>query len=374
MAPAPVFTGLYFDGKSARRRPCLLTIQDDGLLIAFTDELGPADTFWHREGIHPAEFNDANYTKLQFGPYPREVVEVEGREFYDALRAAYPGSHFTVPTHAFLSRFGWSGVFVGALVALAILGSAYVWIIPNVAEGLAAQLPRRVEHELGARMTADRLMGGLDAERTVALQGFVRHLKLDPEVPIDARVIRSDVMNAYASVGGHLRFHTALLDSITRPEQLAGLIAHEFAHAEERHSLRAIYRGAANYVVLGALFGDASGLSGLLLQQAEQMGSLAYSREQEATADATAHRILAERGLDAEGMAELFELLKREGGADGVPEWLSTHPDLDARIAAAREPHSAPAARVSVDADSLRHYFALLRKPTPQPADSSSAK
>jgi Zn-dependent protease with chaperone function len=368
-----VFTGHYYDGKSAKSRPCLITLEADGLLIAFKDDLGPADTFWHRDGIHPAEFNDTKHTKLQFGPYPRETVEVDGRAFFDALDASYPSAPFTVPVHGFLSRFGWRGLVSGVAVAIAIMASAYLWVIPNFADSLAQQMPRAAEHKLGAQLAQTELFGKVDATRTAALEGFVRHLKLDESVPLKARVIDSDVLNAYASMGGYLSFHSALLDSLTRPEQLAGLVAHEFAHVKHRHSLRALYRASANYIVLGALFGDASGMSGIILQQAESVGSLAFNRDQEAEADATAHAILDERGLDRKGMAELFEVLKRESAGAAIPEWLSTHPDLDARIAAASQPTLVPVrSSVSVNADSLRFYFnRILLKSDPK---SSSAE
>ncbi len=371
MTANQVFEGSYFDGRTAKSRPCLITLKAEGLLIVFTDDLGPADTFWHLEGVHPAEFNDAQYSKLQFGPYPREVVEVSGRAFYDALRAAYPGTSFTLPSHAVLSRFGWRGLFMGVVVAVAMLGSAYVWLIPFVADQLAQQLPRTVEHQLGAQLAERSPFGETDAERSADLEGFIRHMRLDPEVVIKARVVRSSMKNAFASIGGHLFFHTALTDSLTRPEQLAGLVAHEYAHVKHRHSLRGLYRASANYIVLGALFGDASGLSGVLLQQAEGLGSLAFNRDQEKQADVTAHLLLAERRLDREGMAELFEVLKREHGSSSVPEWLSTHPDLDARIAAARAPGPRPERVVSVKADSLRYYFERLRAPAV--ADSAKA-
>jgi beta-barrel assembly-enhancing protease len=370
-----VFNGHYYDGKSAKSRPCLITLEADGLLIAFSDDLGPADTFWHREGIHPAEFNDSKHSKLQFGPYPRETVEVDGRGFFDALEANYPSAPFTVPVHGFLTRFGWRGLVSGVAIAVAIMASAYLWVIPVFADNLAQQMPRAAEHKLGAQLAQSELFGRVDVTRTAALEGFVRNLKLDENVPLKARVIDSPVLNAYASMGGYLSFHSALVDSLTRLEQLAGLVAHEFAHVQHRHSLRGMYRASANYIVLGALFGDASGMSGIILQQAESVGSLAFNRDQEAEADATARAILDERGLDRKGMAELFEVLKRESGGANIPEWLSTHPDLDARIAAAQQPTRVPVRTgVTVNEDSLRYYFDRLKLKPATTADSSSGE
>ena len=363
-----IFEGQYYDGRTARRRPCLITLKAEGLLIAFTDDLGPADTFWHLEGIHPAEFNDAAYSKLQFGPYPREGVEVSGRAFYDALRRAYPQSALTRPSHAVLSRFGWRGIAVGVAVSLALLVSAYVWFIPALADQLARQLPRVVEHRLGGQLVSRMPLGDTDPARTADLRGFIRHLRLDPAVPIEARAVKGTVVNAFATLGGYLHFYQGLLDSLNHPDQLAGLVAHEYAHAEHRHVLRRTYQTSANYIVIGALFGDASGTSALVLQAAEGLGELAFSRDDEAEADATARRILTERGLPTEGMAQLFELLKRDPVSSAVPEWLSTHPDLDARIAAAREASPAAAPSVAVNADSLRYYFDRLKAHTPPPA------
>jgi predicted Zn-dependent protease len=70
----------------------------------------------------------------------------------------------------------------------------------------------------------------------------------------------------------------------------------------------------------------------------------AYSREDEAEADRGAVSLLAQAGLDGDGLAAFFRRLAAKPSA--MPEWLNTHPDSLARaqaVEAARTKPGAPA-------------------------------
>ncbi|HXG49330.1 MAG TPA: M48 family metalloprotease, partial [Methylomirabilota bacterium] len=51
-------------------------------------------------------------------------------------------------------------------------------------------------------------------------------------------IAQAKELNAFAIPGGHVVVHTGLLDAVARPEELAGVLAHEIAHVTLRHSLR----------------------------------------------------------------------------------------------------------------------------------------
>jgi predicted Zn-dependent protease len=65
---------------------------------------------------------------------------------------------------------------------------------------------------------------------------------------------------------------------------------------------------------------------------------LAYSRNHEQEADRVGMEILADSGMDPRGMPEMFEIMMRQNRLQGnrVPEYLSTHPLTQSRVADTR--------------------------------------
>jgi predicted Zn-dependent protease len=109
------------------------------------------------------------------------------------------------------------------------------------------------------------------------------------------------------------------------------------AHVTLRHGLERITGSIGVMLGLELLLGDASGLVGLGRDVLEVGAINAYSREQEDAADMEGVRMLNQAGIDAEGLASFFELMKKEHGE--IPDamtWLSTHPRSSERSAAVR--------------------------------------
>ncbi|UCE88515.1 MAG: M48 family metallopeptidase, partial [Pseudomonadota bacterium] len=115
---------------------------------------------------------------------------------------------------------------------------------------------------------------------------------------------------------------------------LAMVMAHEIAHVKHRHPIRSLGRG----VVVGlsvALVSESLG-SALLDQvigEAGYLTALKYSRDHENEADATALAALESLYGHVDGADDLFEVLQREASADQPPEFFSTHPQTEVRIA-----------------------------------------
>ncbi|MDR0661635.1 MAG: M48 family metalloprotease [Prevotellaceae bacterium] len=57
-----------------------------------------------------------------------------------------------------------------------------------------------------------------------------------------------DVQNAFACPGGKLYVYTGLIKYIDNEAQLAGVMAHEIAHAAARHSSRQIFQNGSRLV------------------------------------------------------------------------------------------------------------------------------
>ncbi len=141
--------------------------------------------------------------------------------------------------------------------------------------------------------------------------------------------------NAYALPGGKVGVNTGIFTAAKNQDQLAAVIGHEIGHVVERHHDERITRqmGAAGAVqLLGALAGDYGQLAtqgGGLLAQTGFL--LPGSRAQESEADVVGQRMMAQAGFDPRAAVALWRNMIAAGGSR-PPQWLSTHPDPQARI------------------------------------------
>ena len=174
-----------------------------------------------------------------------------------------------------------------------------------------------------------------------AVEGIVERLRqhmgegvtLDPaDIDWQVRVIVNEVPNAYALPGGFITVHSALIESATSADMLAGVMAHEMAHVTERHGLLAVANKVGMVAGFGILFGDLGGLTGAAGEVLGAAASSNYSRGLESEADRIGTRTMVRAGLDAKELGKFFQLLKDQTG-DIPPAfaWMATHPGHDTR-------------------------------------------
>ena len=65
-----------------------------------------------------------------------------------------------------------------------------------------------------------------------------------------------DVLNAFAIPGGYIYLYTGLLLYLDSEAALAGVIAHEIAHVEERHSTQRLTKYYGISILLGIALGE----------------------------------------------------------------------------------------------------------------------
>lgn len=161
-------------------------------------------------------------------------------------------------------------------------------------------------------------------------------------------IIRNDEeLNAFATPGGYVYVYTGLLKYLDSEDHLAGVLGHEIAHADRRHTVRAIQRELGVQLLLDVALGQNQGA---VVQVVRALGNLQYSRSNEEEADQYSVRYLgnSQSPYKCDGAAGFFEKLQSEDGAGGPPEFLSTHPSPGNRIeaiqaeAAARSCDTAP--------------------------------
>lgn len=137
-------------------------------------------------------------------------------------------------------------------------------------------------------------------------------------------VIKDNDLNAFALPGGKIFINSGAILKANTEAELAGLLAHEMAHAVLSHGFRLMTQGTAT-ANLTRLLPAGGYVTGLLVTR--------YSREMEREADILGTRILARAGYAADGLLNLMHTLKKEYRNQEPPlPWFSTHPPTDERI------------------------------------------
>jgi beta-barrel assembly-enhancing protease len=153
--------------------------------------------------------------------------------------------------------------------------------------------------------------------------------------PWEVKIINSDVLNAFAAPGGYLYFYTGLIHYLDNEAQFAGVVAHEIAHSDRRHSTQMLTKHYTFSVLISILLGDnPTLLAEIAANLALGLGQLSYSRSNEYEADDYAVQYMYETDYHARELAGFFEKLDESTQAGRPPEFLSTHPSPENRIEA----------------------------------------
>jgi beta-barrel assembly-enhancing protease len=147
-------------------------------------------------------------------------------------------------------------------------------------------------------------------------------------------VIQNDtVLNAFATPGGYIYIYTGLIKYLDHADDLAGVLGHEMAHSDERHSVRNLQKMYGLDLMLSIALGQNPGaLEQVAGQIAGTLAGLKFSREFETEADENSVRYLSHTQYACNGAALFFIKLNENSDGGQPPEFLSTHPNPDNRI------------------------------------------
>jgi predicted Zn-dependent protease len=171
--------------------------------------------------------------------------------------------------------------------------------------------------------------------------------------PRDVRVIliQDDSINAFVVGGQNVYVHSGLINAADNANQVQGVIAHELGHIADGHVL---LQGEGTRPALGILLlsmvlgvaaiaaGSAEGGAGIIAagQQVAQSKFLAFTRVQEATADATAAKFLEDAGVSGKGFLQFFKKLQSlefRAGYTNIDPFAQSHPLSGERVATLTE-------------------------------------
>lgn len=145
-------------------------------------------------------------------------------------------------------------------------------------------------------------------------------------------IIQDDnVLNAFCTPGGYMFVYTGLIKYLDAENELAGVMGHEIAHADRRHSTDAMTRDYGISVLLSVALGNNPNQ---LATIASNLAQLKFSRNAESEADTYSVNYLCPTDYKADGASAFFQKLIDNGEGGGGFDWFSTHPSPDNRVQA----------------------------------------
>lgn len=149
----------------------------------------------------------------------------------------------------------------------------------------------------------------------------------------EVHIIHDDnVLNAFAAPGGFIYVYTGLIKYLDTEDELAGVMGHEIAHADRRHSINQMKKQYGTQILLDVVLGKEN--QGQLTEMAQGLLALKNSRSDESEADEYSVRYLCETDYNASGAAGFFQKLIDAGNGECTGQFMSTHPCPDNRVQA----------------------------------------
>jgi predicted Zn-dependent protease len=232
-----------------------------------------------------------------------------------------------------------TGVFLAGFAVLALVVSLLMGLMVRA---LVARVPVAWEQELGDNVMAELKEKETFIEdaklRTNLLQAVAPLLRAVPTNALGFRfyLLKHPMPNAFALPGGHVVVTTSLLALADRPEEVAGVVAHELAHVTKKHVFRKIVSSAGPYLLCRLFMRDNSGLLGVLAGGSQLLVSQSFSQDYEFEADDVGWQYLVAARIDPRGLSDMLRKLKAEQEkmllAQVAPQAFSSHPATDKRL------------------------------------------
>ena len=141
-------------------------------------------------------------------------------------------------------------------------------------------------------------------------------------------ILKSDEINAFATLGGYLYITTGLLDFVDSYDELAFIIGHEVAHEDRLHTQRKVTK-----LTLSTDLGDMTRMEGFAEIASKINKTLAppFDQIDEYEADKIGFELAKAAGYDVNRFADFFKKLERYEKQDLLRKLTSTHPFAEHR-------------------------------------------
>ena len=221
------------------------------------------------------------------------------------------------------------------IVPIAVIVALLSAICPAPARALSTQSEIQIGQETDKQITSSSVIE-TDPLLNAWVQGISAKLWKQvarKDVPYNIKIIKSNDVNAFSTMGGYVYMYEGLLDFAQSDDELSGVIGHETGHIERRHSVTMQAKAQG----LNLLFGILSLFSPLVYRfgNIAQAGIMAkMSRVDELQADQYGLLLMSRAGYDPQANVSFMKHLATlaDAHSDLVTKYLQDHPDPKARI------------------------------------------
>jgi beta-barrel assembly-enhancing protease len=286
---------------------------------------------WNMKDIQAVVQSSTQSTRISHNNGGSGYIVIPGKDA--AVFIAEMQQEIAKPLHKKGQTKEWSRNLLIFSGIVAVLVAAYFLLVPWMAEKMAGTVSVKTEERFGNEIYAAlQLDEAKDTAASTAVNKFFKQLDIPTAYDVKITVVKGEVVNAFALPGGHIVVYSALLDKLQSYPELAALLSHEFIHVNNKHSTKSIFRKLGSRIFIGLLFGKFGSVTSVMIDQADNLKSLTYSRSLEKEADTEGLEILTKRKIDGQGFVQLFQRLKTASDSAAPPEFLASHPDIDSRI------------------------------------------
>lgn len=327
-------TATYYDGQTSQPYEAKVEVLGNSLRIYYENS---GSIIWTISEIEFSAFSGRGKTMLQYGTFPHQhlAFPVESTLTH-ALKGYLPEHGDKLEGKAKKYNAILTGAFIVLAILLSILAVMYFVLLPVTASIIVGRIPVSTEIAMGERFYTSFVGNAkVDVSATKALNNFASNIDFETIYPLKFTVVENKEVNAFALPGGNVVVFSGILDKIQSPEELAALLAHEVTHIKERHSLRGLTRNLAGSLLISFVFNDAGSLGNVLINRADDIYQLGFSRSMEKEADLEGLQVMAHNRIDNQGMIRLMQhlqTLEKENNVSTLSSYFNSHPMTKARI------------------------------------------
>ena len=313
----PEFSGTFYDGKSANKYPVKLVLTKAQIELVFPDGRRISWLYPNLKLSNTGSTGPARLERSTSNPNTiSESVVIEDPNFLHEAQRVAPGALGTVWNQPHKRKLRYALMILACVVLPPFVFAIWVYAIPAMTNAVADQVPTEWEERLGQDYFQTLFKESIkepEPQVRKALDAMAKRLLLaTPDQPYHFRIYvhPSKTINALALPGGTIVVFQGLINITETPEELAGVLAHEFQHVLKRHSTRGIIRSQAINIFATMVSGDS--VMNVILQAGGVMEFLRYSRKLESQADAEGMKMMLASQVDPKGMIRIFEKLEEE--------------------------------------------------------------
>jgi beta-barrel assembly-enhancing protease len=222
-----------------------------------------------------------------------------------------------------------------SLCGLAVATGLIIWQYDTAVSWVAGRVSLATENKIGESVLTSLKTQTSLIDKGIAVDAVKKigdRLTKDSTYKYQWHLSNDPAINAFALPGGIVIVNKGLLEKADSANEVAGVLAHEIQHVEQRHALKNMITSSGVAAAALLVLGDANAV---MMIMAHQVSAQYFSRQAESDADMKGIALLQKSKIDTQGMVAFFKKMQEafKDKAKGS-DWLSSHPDTSSRILA----------------------------------------